>query len=138
MKECKNCNQAHRKALEAQVIHFNHLIRGSVSTFFSAISIDIIPITLAGARSNHTKAHYILAILCMLSQSITFYLMDNMREETIMLKLLMLQQIWNPISHIVTNQGSNLRDLEMQGIKNSTGETYRILTMLHASTNSAA
>ena len=64
--------------------------------------------------------------------------MNKMKEETIMLKLLMLQQRWNPIFHIVTDQGSNQRDPEMQGIKNSTGETYRILAMLHASINAAA
>ena len=136
--ECKNYNQAHRRTLEALDIHLSHLISGSISTFFSAISMDIIPITLTGVRSNHTKAHYVLAILYMLSHSLEFYLMDNMREETIMLKLFMLQQSWNPISHIITDPGSNLRHLEIQGIKNSIGKAYRILAILLLSADAAA
>ena len=58
--------------------------------------------------------------------------------ETVLLKLLLLQQRYNPIFLIISDQGTQLRNLDLEGKHAQTGETLRILVLLKESLNCVA
>jgi len=62
--------------------------------------------------------------------------MDNMMESTIIIKLMTLQQRYNPIHLIITDMGSNLRNLATEGQTKFSGEPLRLFTMLKKAWNS--
>ena len=105
---------------------------------FSCISCDTIPITLRAPRSNHEKKHQILVILCCLTECLEYILLEDGKESSILIALLTLQQNYNPIRYIVTDQGSNLQNLEITGSANPNGEPQRILRLLEKVVQSGA
>ena len=107
---------------------FTHLISGKACALFSCIFIDTVPLHLAEQRQNSTRQWYVLAVLYMLTNCEEFLLYDNMREDTIIFKLLRLRGRYQPIHYIATNRGSNLMDLEMSG--KYKGGPLRVLCLL--------
>merc|ERR1711954_175691 len=73
---CKMCNHAHTHTLT-----FHHLFKQETFTLFSAISIDCLgPVELATKRSNMTKKHWILPVVCLLTGCMELYLLTDMTD----------------------------------------------------------
>ena len=77
-------------------------------------------------------------ILCCLTECLEYILLEDGRESSILVALLTLQQNYNPIRYIVTDQGSNLQNLEITGSANPNGEPQKILRLLDKGVQSGA
>ena len=88
-----------------------------------SISIDVIPSLLEDPKFNSARQHCVLAILYMLTNCCELMFMEDIKETTIIVKVLVLQARFNPIYFIATDKGTNLKKLEMRRIFN--GESLR-------------
>ena len=128
---CKICNHAHAVSYKSHTLTFQHLIKQETFTLFSAISIDCLgPVELATKRSNMTKKHWILPVVCLLTGCMELYLLTDMTESSVLFALLVLQQTWNPIVNILSDAGSNLQNLGISGEHKLTGESLRLFSLL--------
>ena len=122
---------------QSKNIKYAHLIRGSTCSIFGSISIDLVPIELKAARANSQRKYNLLVCLCLLTHCLEIFVCANITEELVLLKLLILQQRYNPIFNIITDNGSQLRNLDQTGRHLITGEPLRILALLRQATNAA-
>ena len=67
-----------------------------------------------------------------------FFVADDMKEATIITKLLVLQTRFNAIRLIITDQGTNLRNLDRQGNVKFSDEPLKIFTLLKNAINASA
>ena len=134
IKYCGFCQYAHKRTFKSNTQHFQHLIKKEQNRMFSAITLDLVgPIELKAARANSTKKYWILPVFCVLSGASEFYLLDNMRESSILISLLKLQQRYGPIRIIITDAGTNLQNLAEKGKVEHTGDAKKMLNLLEAS-----
>ena len=89
------------------------------------------------AVANSQRKYNLLVCLCLLTHCLEIFLCTSITEESVILKLLILQQRYNPILHIITDHGSQLKNLEQTGQHVVTGEPLRIWALLKQATNVA-
>ena len=136
--KCPRCNASKLKPFKAPLIHYSALVKQNAISLFSSISGDIISLEFAGNRSNHMKTYYILVCFCCLSECVEFFLCEDMKESTIITKLLVLQTRFNAIRLIITDQGTNLKNLNREGNVTFSDEPMQIFALLKQAVNASA
>ena len=136
LKEYIYCYKAHKRAFLSNIHHYQHKIKLQHHTLFSAIAIDLLgPYLLKGARSNATKKFWMIPIFCILTNCLEVFIVDNMKESTVITVLLILQQRYSSIREIITDAGTNLRNLTDKGKCTLTGNDQNLFIMLQRAYN---
>ena len=135
---CPKCNASKLRPFKAPILHYTTLLKQNAVSLFSTISVDVLTLELAGPRANQVKTYHILVVVCCLTECVEFFVAEDMKESTVITKLLILQARFNPVRLIVTDQGTNLRNLNRQGSVRFTEEPLQMFMLLKNAVNASA
>ena len=134
---CSQCSKARKLPYKSIDTHYKGLIRSRTNSFFTAITLDLIPVSLKWHRNNK-KQHYVLIIVDILTHCVELILLEDQKEQSIINELIILQQNYNCIQYILTDRGSQLCKFEIAGYIPKKTEEIRLFALLKEAKNAAS